>query len=99
MENVILEIPRLKKVRDLFIFSFYTGISYADIMLLTPQNLVIGMDKKIWIVTKREKNGNQVKLPLLKRAIAIIKKIKMIQTVLLIIAFYLESLIKNSIAI
>ncbi len=76
MENVILEIPRLKKVRDLFIFSCYTGISYADLMLLTPQNLVIGMDKKIWIVTKREKNGNQVKLPLLLKASNLVDEYK-----------------------
>ena len=76
MENVILEIPRLKKVRDIFIFSCYTGISYADLMLLTPQNLVIGMDKKIWIVTKREKNGNQVKLPLLLKASNLVDEYK-----------------------
>ena len=44
-----LEIPRLKKVKDLFIFSCYTGVSYADLIVLTPQNLVIGMDKKIMV--------------------------------------------------
>lgn len=76
IETLKLEIQRLKKVRDLFIFSCYTGISYGDLMLLTPQNLVIGIDKKFWIITKREKNGNQVKLPLLSEAIAIIEEYK-----------------------
>lgn len=76
IETFELEIQRLKKVRDLFIFSCYTGISYGDLMLLTPQNLVIGIDKKFWIITKREKNGNQVKLPLLSEAIAIIEEYK-----------------------
>jgi integrase/recombinase XerD len=76
IEDLKPEIPRLQKVRDLFIFSCYTGISYADLMLLTPQNISIGIDKKFWIVTKREKNGNQVKLPLLSKAISIIEKYK-----------------------
>jgi integrase len=76
IENVQLEIPRLKKVRDLFIFSCYTGVSYADLMVLTPQNLVIGIDKKIWLITRREKNGNQVKLPLLSKAITLVEDYK-----------------------
>lgn len=76
IENVKLEIPRLKKVRDLFIFSCYTGVSYADVMLLTPQNVIIGIDRKFWIITRREKNGNQVKLPLLSRAINLVEDYK-----------------------
>ncbi|MDT0645702.1 site-specific integrase [Zunongwangia sp. F260] len=76
IENVQLEIPRLKKVRDLFIFSCYTGVSYADLMVLTPQNLVIGIDKKLWLITRREKNGNQVKLPLLSKAIILVEDYK-----------------------
>lgn len=83
IENLNLEIPRLKKVKDLFIFSCYTGVSYADLMLLTPQNLVIGIDKKFWIITRREKNGNQVKLPLLSKAINLIEDYKNDQNCLL----------------
>lgn len=45
-------------------------------MLLTPQNLMIGIDRKFWIITKREKNGNQVKLPLLTKAISLIEDYK-----------------------
>lgn len=80
IENVKLEIPRLKKVKDLFVFSCYTGVSYADLMLLTPQNLVIGIDKKFWIITRREKNGNQVKLPLLSKAITLVEDYKIDQS-------------------
>lgn len=76
IEDLEPEIPRLQKVRDLFIFSCYTGISYSDLMLLTPQNISIGIDKKLWIITRREKNGNQVKLPLLSNAIIILEKYK-----------------------
>src|SRR5690606_17090562 len=76
IEDLKIEISRLKKVRDLFIFSCYTGISYGDLMALTPQNLVFGIDKKFWIITRREKNGNQVKLPLLSKAVIILEKYK-----------------------
>jgi site-specific recombinase XerD len=76
LELVELEIPRLKKVRDLFIFSCYTGISFGDLILLTPQNLVIGIDKKFWIITRREKNGNQVKVPLLAKAMNLLEEYK-----------------------
>ncbi|PAM93570.1 hypothetical protein B4N84_17230, partial [Flavobacterium sp. IR1] len=55
----------------------------ADLMLLTPQNLVIGIDKKFWIITRREKNGNQVKLPLLSKAINLIEDYKNDQNCLL----------------
>ena len=73
-ENVELTEFRLVKVRDIFIFSCYTGISYADVAQLRKQNIVKGIDGKDWIVTKRQKNGNQVKVPLLEKAIDIIKK-------------------------
>lgn len=76
LELVKLEIPRLKKVRDLFIFSCYTGISFGDLILLTSQNLVIGIDKKFWIITRREKNGNQVKVPLLAKAMNLLEEYK-----------------------
>jgi site-specific recombinase XerD len=76
IENLEIDGQRLKRVRDLFIFSCYTGISYGDLMLLTPQNLMIGIDRKFWIITKREKNGNQVKLPLLTKAISLIEDYK-----------------------
>ena len=76
LESVKLEIPRLKKVRDIFIFSCYTGISFGDLILLTPQNLVIGIDKKFWIITRREKNGNQVKVPLLAKAMNLLEEYK-----------------------
>jgi site-specific recombinase XerD len=74
LEQTELDSPRLRRVRDIFVFSCYTGISYADVMQLNKQNLVKGIDGKIWIITKREKNGNQIKLPLLFKAAEIICK-------------------------
>lgn len=65
---------RLQYVRDLFVFSCYTGLAYADAMRLSPENLVTGVDGDFWLVTKRQKTGTSVKIPLLPKAIEFIKK-------------------------
>lgn len=74
MENFQFSIERLDRVRDLFVFSCYTGISYVDIMNLTEDNLVLGMDGGNWIYTKRQKTKSSVKVPLLGTAEEIISK-------------------------
>lgn len=76
MENFEFSIERLDRVRDLFVFSCYTGISYVDIMNLTEENLVLGMDGGNWIYTKRQKTKSSVKVPLLGKAEEIISKYK-----------------------
>nr|WP_295178179.1 site-specific integrase [uncultured Christiangramia sp.] len=76
IEDKDLELERLERVRDLFVFSCYTGISYGDLNLLKPENLTIGINGKLWIVTRRMKNGNSVKVPLLRKAVSIIEKYK-----------------------
>ncbi len=76
LENKVFISDRLDRVRDLFVFSCYTGISYVDIMNLTPNNLVLGMDGSNWIMTKRKKTNVPVKVPLLGKALKIINKYK-----------------------
>lgn len=74
IESLHLDCKRLQTVRDLFVFSCYTGVCYTDLMLLTEDNLVMGMDKNYWIITKRQKTHNPVKVPLLKKALDLIEK-------------------------
>lgn len=57
---------RLEQVRDMFIFSCYTGLSYIDLCNLTPENIKTGFDSKLWIMTKREKTGIDSNIPLLE---------------------------------
>lgn len=57
---------RLEQVRDMFIFSCYTGLSYIDLCNLTPENIKTGFDDKLWIMTKREKTGIDSNIPLLE---------------------------------
>ena len=74
LENLQLDSVRLSTVRDLFVFSCYTGISYVDLMALRPENLRDGIDDNLWIVLQRQKNGNPVKIPLLQKPIDLIEK-------------------------
>jgi hypothetical protein len=40
---------RLEQVRDVFIFSCYTGLSYIDVKQLTADNICTSFDGKQWI--------------------------------------------------
>ena len=65
---------RLNQVRDIFVFSCYTGLAYIDVANLTPQNIVVGMDGEKWIYTFRQKTDTRTNIPLLPPAMAIIEK-------------------------
>ncbi len=56
---------RLEVVKDLFLFSCYTGISYSDIMVLSQANIAEGIDGNRWIMSKRNKTGTPFKIPIL----------------------------------
>ncbi|WP_275314911.1 site-specific integrase [Tenacibaculum bernardetii] len=70
------DIERLILVKDLFIFSCYTGLSYIDVMQLNEDNISLGIDGGKWIITNRQKTHNKVKIPLLPIAEILIKKYK-----------------------
>ena len=66
-------IRRLNVVRDLFLFSCYTGLSYADTVKLAVDDVVTGEDGNQWVQTQRTKNNNRVRLPLLPPALKLVK--------------------------
>ena len=74
LETYPFIVERLDRVRDLFVFSCYTGISYIDVMNLSQANLVRGIDGGTWIVTNRQKTKTKVKIPLLGKAEELIQK-------------------------
>ncbi|WP_054560278.1 site-specific integrase [Croceitalea dokdonensis] len=74
LETYKFPIERLDRVRDLFVFSCYTGISYADIIKLTANNISIEIDGSKWIISQRQKTKTPIKIPLLENAENIIKK-------------------------
>ncbi|MEJ4087640.1 site-specific integrase [Galbibacter orientalis] len=74
LESTEFTSERLQRVKDCFVFSCYTGLSYVDVKELTVDNIVKGIDNNYWIYTKREKTDERVKVPLLPRALEIIEK-------------------------
>ena len=64
----------LNRVKDVFLFSCYTGLSYIDIKELHSNQILIGIDGNQWIHTKRIKTNESVKIPLLPRAKEILNK-------------------------
>lgn len=69
-------IDRIQTVKDCFLFACYTGLSHSDLKLLTPKDIVVGIDKKSWISIKRKKTNIQSNIPLLPVAMSIIDKYK-----------------------
>ena len=65
---------RLESVRDMFIFSCYTGLAYIDIKQLTFKEIVEKADGRLWIVKKRQKTKTPVTVPLLDIPLMIMEK-------------------------
>ncbi|MEH6762767.1 MAG: site-specific integrase [Maribacter arcticus] len=79
LESTEFTSERLQRVKDCFVFSCYTGLSYVDVKELTVDNIVKGIDNNYWIYTKREKTDERVKVPLLPKALEIIEKYRGMQ--------------------
>jgi len=67
IENSKFAQERLALIKDLFLFSVYTGLHYIDAMSLTEDNLVTGVDGKQWINYTRQKTGVDIDIPLLDK--------------------------------
>ena len=76
IEKKKFTIERLQVVKDLFLFSCYTGLAYIDTMKLTAGNIVKGIDGNDWLITSRQKTDTDVRIPLLPQAEELIKKYK-----------------------
>ena len=67
---------RLNQVRDIFLFSCYTGLAYIDVKQLTRSNISIGIDGEKWIFTNRQKTDTRSNIPILPVAEEILNKYK-----------------------
>jgi site-specific recombinase XerD len=65
---------RLTLVKDIFIFSCYTGLAYVDVKGLKRDHIGIGIDGEKWIFKNRQKTDTKSKIPVLPIAAEIIKK-------------------------
>jgi integrase len=78
--QTLIEAPMKNKtyelVRDLFVFSVFTGLSYADVKNLTADNLQTFFDGNLWIITRRRKTNTDSNIRLLDVPKRIIEKYK-----------------------
>jgi len=61
-------------VRDIFLFSCYTGLAYADVEKLKKTDIVTGNDGGQWLISCRQKTDITARIPLLPVALGIINK-------------------------
>lgn len=69
-----LENDRLSLVRDIFLFSCFTGLAYIDVKNLTKSHVSFGIDGEKWIFTHRQKTESASKIPILPVTQIIIDK-------------------------
>ncbi|MCB0743707.1 MAG: site-specific integrase [Ignavibacteriae bacterium] len=65
---------RLSLVRDIFLFSCFTGLAYIDVKNLTKSHVSFGIDGEKWIFTHRQKTESASKIPILPVTKMIIDK-------------------------
>ena len=60
--------------RDMFLFGCYTGVSYADVISITDENLYTDDNGALWLKYRRKKNEHRASVKLLPEALALIEK-------------------------
>ncbi|MBQ2142224.1 MAG: site-specific integrase, partial [Alistipes sp.] len=68
------DVPRMEYVRDVFVFSCFTGLAHCDVEALTEDNIVTEVDGSVWLRTHRKKTKTAVNVPLLEIPQMIIAK-------------------------
>jgi len=74
IQNKAFSAERLNVVRDLFVFSCYTGLSFIDLMNLKESNITAGEDGNQWIKLFRQKSNEPTNIPLLPVALKILER-------------------------
>ncbi|RYY54144.1 MAG: site-specific integrase [Chitinophagaceae bacterium] len=65
---------RLSQVRDIFVFSCFTGLAYANVLKLKSSEIRAGFDGEKWLFIDRQKTGSPSPVPLLPTATRILAK-------------------------
>lgn len=72
--NKQLPSKRLEQIRDVFVFSCFTGLTYCDAQALTAEHIIVGPNKAHWLRTHRKKTSAPVDVPLLDVPLQILAK-------------------------
>ena len=65
---------RLEQIRDVFVFSCFTGLAYCDAQALTPEHIIVGPNRAPWLRPHRQKTSTPVDVPLLEIPLQILAK-------------------------
>jgi site-specific recombinase XerD len=76
IEDKIFSVNRLEKVKDIFLFSCYTGYAPVDAMDLSLGNLFEDNNGNLWIMTSSAKTAIRANVPVLPSTLKIINKYK-----------------------
>jgi site-specific recombinase XerD len=74
MASKVFPTERLNYVRDIFLFSCFTGLAYADVKKLKRSEITKGIDGEEWIFTCRQKTRTASRIPLLPSCVSILNK-------------------------
>lgn len=74
-------IKRVEQVRDVFVFSIFTGLAFSDVKDLSSEHLVKDNKGELWIRKNRQKTKIMCNIPVLPVAASILEKYKMWQNV------------------
>ncbi|RLD44040.1 MAG: site-specific integrase [Bacteroidetes bacterium] len=72
--NKDISIQRLRLVRDIFVFSCFTGLAYSDIKKLKRSEIEKTPDGMLWVRTRRKKTNTVTHVPILDVPMKIIKQ-------------------------
>ena len=76
MLNKVFVSDRLNQVKDIFLFSCFTGLAYADVKKLSRKNIAIEVDGERWIYINRTKTDTRSNIPILPIASYLLEKYK-----------------------
>lgn len=74
MLNKVFVSDRLNQVKDIFLFSCFTGLAYSDVKKLSRKNIAIGVDGGRWIYINRTKTDTRSNIPILPIASYLLEK-------------------------
>lgn len=72
--------PRLDRVRDIFLFSCFTGLNYQEMKKLKGKNVITAVDGSHWLVLYIPMTSQPLNIPLSTNARQIIDKYKKVDT-------------------
>ena len=64
----------MQKVRDIFLWTCYTGLRFTDAQNLRQEDIRIDAEGQYWLQMEQEKTEDDIELPLIQKAIVLYHK-------------------------